>query len=118
MIPYTQVINGVTKYIDSEIVPKFGGFAKIAVGIISASAVKRGDYIMNQIKTIPLIKMIGIIDDENKVDIDIIYQEAKKQLAKEPISIMLPMLGTITFTHSDVDKLYTHITGGEYDENY
>lgn len=112
MIPYNQVVNGVTKYIDNEILPKVEGLPKIAVGIMLAGAVKRGDSIIEQIKAIPVVKMIGIVDDENRVDIETIYEELKKQVAKEPLHMELPGVGRVTFTHEDVDKLYSHITGG------
>lgn len=112
MIPYNQVVNGVTKYIDNEIIPKVEGLSKIAVGIVLASAVKRGDVIVEKIKAIPVVKMIGIVDDENRVDIETIYEELKKQVSKEPISMVLPGVGRVTFTRDDVDKLYSHIMGG------
>lgn len=112
MIPYNQVVNGVTKYIDSEILPKVEGLSKIAVGIMLASAVKRGDALVEQIKSVPMIKMIGIVDDDNRVDIEVIYEELKKQVSREPISMVLPGVGKVTFTRDDVDKLYSHIMGG------
>ena len=114
MIPYNQVVNGVTKYIDSEIIPKVEGLSKIAVGIVLAGAVKRGDTVIEQIKAIPIIKMIGIVDDENRVDIETIYEELKKQVSIEPLRMELPGVGKVTFTREDVDKLYSHIVGGGF----
>ena len=112
MIPYNQVVNGVTKYIDSEILPKVEGLSKIVVGVVLAGAVKKGDALVEQIKAIPIVKMIGIVDDENRVDIETIYEELKEQVAKEPLHMELPGVGKVTFTHEDVDKLYSHIMGG------
>ena len=112
MIPYNQVVNGVTKYIDSEILPKVDGWSKIAVGIVLAGAVKKGDAVVEQIKTIPIVKMIGIVDEENRVDIEVIYEELKKQVSVEPLRMELPGVGKVTFTCEDVDKLYSHIVGG------
>ena len=112
MIPYNQVVNGVTRYIDDEIIPKLEGWSKLGMAIVLSGAVKRGDTLVEQIKAIPVVKMIGIVDDENRVDIETIYKELKKQLEKEPISMVLPGVGKVTFTHQDADKLYTHIMGG------
>ena len=112
MIPYNQVVNGLTKYIDSEIVSKIGGWQKWALGAGLGIAVSRGADIVGQMKTMPIIKMLNIIDEENKVDVEIIYRELKKQAEKEPITVALPMVGTVTFTRDDVDKLYNHIMGG------
>lgn len=112
MVPYNQVVNGITKYIDNEIVPKVEGLSKLAVGIMLASAVKRGDGIVAQMKAIPFVKMLGIVDDDNRVDVETIYEELKKQVSREPISMALPGVGKVSFTHEDVDKLYAHIMGG------
>jgi hypothetical protein len=112
MIPYNQVVNGVTRYIDSEIVPKVNGFSKLAVAVVLAGAVKNAGNTVEQIKTMPIIKMTGLIDEENMVDIETIYEELKKQLSIEPMRIELPGIGAVTFTHDDVDKLYSHIVGG------
>lgn len=112
MIPYNQVVNGVTKYIDSEILPKVEGLSKIVVGVVLAGAVKKGDALVEQIKAIPIVKMIGIVDDENRVDIETIYEELKKQVSREPISMVLPGVGKVTFNHDDIDKMYSHIMGG------
>ena len=112
MIPYNQVVNGVTKYIDSEILPKVDGWSKIAVGIVLAGAVKKGDAVVEQIKTIPIVKMIGIVDEEDRVDVETIYEEMKKHISREPLRVELPMIGALTFNTDDVEKLYAHIMGG------
>jgi hypothetical protein len=112
MIPYNQVVNGVTRYIDSEIVPKVNGFSKLAVAVVLAGAVKNAGNTVEQIKTIPIIKMTGLIDEENMVDIETIYEELKKQVSREPISMVLPGVGKVTFNHDDIDKMYSHIMGG------
>lgn len=112
MIPYNQVVNGLAKYIDSEIVSKIGGWQKWALGAGIGIGVKRGSAIVEQMKSMPLIKMLNIIDEENMVDVEVIYEELKKQAQKEPVHVALPMVGTVTFTQDDVDKLYNHIMGG------
>ena len=43
----------------------------------------------------------------NRVD-----EEVKKQVAREPISMVLPGVGKVTFNHDDIDKMYSHIMGG------
>ena len=112
MIPYNQVVNGITRYVDNEIMPKLDGWSKIGMAVVVAGAVKRGDSIIEQIKAIPVVKMIGIVDDENRVDIETIYEELKKQVEREPISMVLPGVGKVTFNHDDIDKMYSHIMGG------
>ena len=112
MIPYNQVVNGLAKYIDSEIVSKIGGWQKLALGVGLGIGIKRGNTIVEQMKSMPFIKMLNIIDEQNMVDVEIIYEELKKQAQKEPIHVALPTVGTVTFTQDDVDKLYNHIMGG------
>lgn len=112
MIPYKQVANGAAKYIDSEIVPKMNGFSKIAVGVMLAEAVKKGDHIVERMKAMPIITMLGIVDEEDKIDVETIYEEMKKHISREPLRVELPMIGALTFNTDDVEKLYAHIMGG------
>ena len=78
MVPYNQVVNGVTRYIDSEIVSKLTGWQRWAIGAGLGIAVSKGSHIMEQMRSIPMVKMLNIIDGD-MVDIETIYSELRKQ---------------------------------------
>ena len=45
-------------------------------------------------------------DKEDKVDVDKIYKEMKKQAKKSAVTFDMPMIGPITLNEQDVDKMY------------
>ena len=53
--------------------------------------------------------MLGIINEENKIDIEKIYKEFKNQAKKGSISFEVPLVGTLTLNEQDVDKIYDFI---------
>lgn len=55
------------------------------------------------------VKMMGIIGENDEIDIDKIYHEMKKQAEKTSITFDLPFIGTITLNEQDIDKMYEHI---------
>ena len=56
--------------------------------------------------------MLDVIDENDMIDIDTIYTELRKQAEKNPATFNAPMIGTITLTKDDVDKLYRLIKEG------
>lgn len=112
MVTYNQVVNGMHKYIDQEIVNKIQGLPRWGLGVVSGIALSRGANIFNTLKAHPIIKMLEVIDENDMIDIDTIYTELRKQAEKGSATIDTPMIGTITLTKDDVDKLYHLIKEG------
>ena len=106
MYEYNKVINGVAKYIDTEIVDKITGWQKWIVGGGVGIALSNATNVFNQLKNNEFIKMLGIIDKNDKIDVDKIYKEIKKQAKKSAITFNAPFLGAITLNENDVDKIY------------
>ena len=57
-----------------------------------------------------LVKMLGIMDSEGNVDIDVLAEELKKNMPKGGVRVDVPIIGALTFKDNDVDKLYEYIT--------
>jgi hypothetical protein len=53
--------------------------------------------------------MLNIIDKDDKIDVDKIYREMKKQAMKSAITFDVPMIGAITLNEQDVEKIYEFI---------
>lgn len=109
MYEYNKVINGVAKYIDAEIVEKITGWKKWVVGSGVGIALSNTTDIFNQLKNNEFVKMLNIIDKDDRIDIDKIYKEMKKQAKKGAVTFDVPMLGGLTLNEQDVDKLYEFI---------
>ena len=109
MVTYEQIINGLTKFIDSEILSQLTGNQKVLIGIGSGIVLKKGNAIFNNLKKNPTIKMLELVDKEGNIDIETLYQEAKKQAQKEVIRLEIPMVGTLKLNDEDIEKLYGYI---------
>ena len=109
MVTYEQVINGLTKFIDSEIISQLTGNQKLLIGIGSGIALKKGASIYNNLKNNPTLKMLEIIDEKGHIDIETLYQEIKKQADKEVIRLDIPMIGTLKLNSEDIENLYNYI---------
>lgn len=112
MIHYTKVINGLTRYIDTDILAQMNGSlgawgAAIIIGLIA----KRVEQVYHTLADNPLIKALGVVDGE-MIDIESIYAEALKASQKGSATVSLPAIGPITFKTADVESAYRHIIGG------
>lgn len=106
MYEYNKVINGVAKYIDTEIVDKITGWQKWVVGSGLGIALSNATNLFNQLKDNEFVKMLGVIDKDDKINVDKIYKELKKQAKKSAITFNAPLIGAMTLNEQDVEKLY------------
>lgn len=111
MVSYSQVVNGISKYIDQEIVNKLQGWQRWALGAGTGIFLSKSGENFAQLKENSIVKMLGLIDENGMVDVDIIYSELRKQADKGSIVAEIPALGKITLTKDDVEKLYACIKG-------
>jgi hypothetical protein len=109
MYEYNKVINGIAKYVDVEIVDKISGWQKWVVGSGIGIALSNATNVFNQLKTNEFVIMLGVIDKDDRINVEKIYKEFKKQSKKGPITFNAPMIGAITLTEDDVEKIYKFI---------
>jgi hypothetical protein len=109
MYEYNKVMNGIAKYIDIEIVDKITGWKKWVIGGGVSIALSNMSNVFNELKNNEMIKLLNIIDKDDKIDVDKIYKEMKKQAKKGAVTFDVPMLGGLTLNEQDVDKVYEFI---------
>ena len=112
MVNLAQVQLGVEKYIENEIITKIVDWRKWVVGAGVSMALSRSTEIFNQIKDHPVVKAMGVIDDNDMIDIDKLHAEFAKQAQRGAITFDVPLMGALTLNAADVDKLYSYIVGG------
>lgn len=111
MVHKSKVINGLTAYIDAEIVSKMaGGWKAWVIGGMAGLAATKADAVFEQLANHPAVKALGIIDGEN-VDVDAIYAELIKQAQRGSATVDAPIIGPITFKAEDVESLYRYMKG-------
>jgi len=112
MATMNQVQNGLTKYIDTEILPSMQGWQKWVFGAGVSIALGNLPATINRWKGHEVVKMLGVIDENGNIDMPKVYQGIKRQSAKGPVSFDVPGMGTLTLHDADVDKIYNMIMGG------
>lgn len=109
MYSFNQVTKGISKYIDEEILSKIGSWQKWVIGTGLGLMLSNTSNTFNTLKNNELIKMLGVIDETDNIDVFKIYGELKKQAHKGPITFNVPTLGMLTLNETDVDKMYEYI---------
>lgn len=112
MVSVNKIERGVAKYVDTEIMPHLdaNGVEKVVIGTAVSLLIRRSGAIIGEYKNNKLVKMLGVIDNDGNIDIDMLSEELKKNVSKEGIKVDVPIIGTMTFHKSDIDKLYGYIT--------
>ena len=108
MYHYKEVIEGLVKFVDHELVPKMTGLNKWLFGTGAGIVASKGEHVFNALKDIELLEILEIIEDE-KINVECIYRELIRQADKGHVEIEIPMVGTIKLDRSDVDKMYRYI---------
>lgn len=112
MVTLAQVQAGVEKYLETEILSKIPDWRKWVLGAGASRMLSRSTEIFNQLKTNPVVSAMGVIDEQDQIDIDAIYREFAAQAQRGAITFDVPLVGALTLTAADVDKLYGYIIGG------
>ena len=111
MVSIDKIEKGVANYLDAELMSQFQGNSveKVLVGTAASLLIRKSGTIVEGYKDNSVVKMLGIMDDNGDVDVDILAEELKKNISKEGFVVDVPILGTLTFHKEDVDKLCDYI---------
>lgn len=112
MVTIDQIEKGLAAYLDKELMPLIpeAGFQRVLIGTGIGLAIRRNRGRIDELKSNPVVKMLGIFDETGtKVDLDAIREELSKQIVKEGFKIEVPTIGNLTFHKEDIDKLYNYI---------
>lgn len=111
MVSIDKIEEGVARYLDAELMPQLqnNGVEKVLVGTAASLAIRRSGTIVDGYKDNKIVQMLGIMDGNGNVDVEVLADELKKNMPKEGVKIDIPIVGTMTFHKDDVDKLYEYI---------
>lgn len=112
MVTLAQATAGIERYLETEILSKIPGWQKWVLGAAAARMLSRSGEIFNTLKNNPVVSAMGVIDEQDQIDIDAIYQEFAAQAQRGAVTFDVPLVGALTLTAADVDKLYGYIIGG------
>lgn len=97
-----QVQRAITEYFNQEILAKTTGWKKFTMDFTFSLYKARLPKLFLQWVENPLIKHSGVIDENNFIDIELLYEHAKNAIQHSgQVEIF-----SILFNDSDIDKLY------------
>lgn len=113
MVSIDKIEKGVANYLDGELMPQLqsNSLEKVLIGTAASLAIRRSGTIVAGYKDNKMVQMLGIMDSNGNVDVDVLADELKKNIPKEGVKVDIPIIGTMTFHKDDVDKLYEYIMG-------
>lgn len=109
MVSINRVQTGLSKYLDSEIMPKLSGWQKWVFSAAATAYIADATNVAEKVRSSSALASLSLIDEANNIDVDKIYQHLRPAAEKCPAPISIPGMGTITLTVSDVDMLYNCI---------
>ena len=116
---FETVLDGISQYINDELMSRMNDLQEFGARVLVDRVINNQDTVKEYLVNNGFIRTFGIIDSDGMVDVIGLARDIKKEIAKKnKITFTVPMFGKLTFEPSDVDSLYYHITGEEYNENY
>lgn len=108
----TQVLNGLIAFADKEVIRKLNTTGKWVLGTGVAIATQNAEHVMEMMKDNALVNMLGIVDEDGRFDIDLLADALKDSASRYGnLSVQVPLVGTLTFSASDVDSAKAYIKG-------
>lgn len=105
-----QVVNGIIKYADAEVINKLPTSGKWIVGTGIGLASNKVANVIEVLKENAVVRMLGIIDDSGCIDVDALTASMKASADKYgKLTVEVPLVGRMSFTASDIDTLRNHI---------
>lgn len=108
MISIDQMLRGVTRYADLEIIPHLPSGKGIGAGIAIALITDGGREYVLKLRENPAVKMMRIMDEHGNIDLDRLYSAARPKFENK-LSVSVPFIGDLKFDQTDVDKIYKYI---------
>lgn len=106
MVTIDQIMRGVSRFTDTEIIPHLPTGKGIAAGIGLALLMDGGKQKLLALREHPAVKMLGIMDEEGQIDIDRIYSTARQKMTGQKLPVNIPLIGELKFDVNDLDRIY------------
>lgn len=118
MVKFEKVLDGVAKFMDKEIYPGMNDWQEVLVRVVAGRIFECREVVKKSLVNNGIVRTFGVIDEDGNVDIEGLAADIKKEIQKKTkITVEIPMLGSMTFHPSDVDKLRNFIMEGIENED-
>lgn len=111
MVTVEQMKKGAEAFCAKEIEKKLPLSKAFLFGTAAGVAFSKFDAIAEWLKSNPIIAKLGIINEDGEIDDETLFAAMRSQAEKGNASFDIPIIGKITFSGEDVDKLHQCIRG-------
>lgn len=102
-----QIIRAIRTFIDNDMLPKAEGNYKIILGLAKAALIHRADAVFETIKNSSLVSMLGVIDDHDNVDVDMLSQILSEGLSSNEFELKFKFLTSEYIMHISAADIQT-----------
>ena len=110
MYTIERVMQGITSYLDAEVMDKLPTSGKWVMGTVVGMASHKAHTVVESLKENPVVSMLGIIDEDEHIDADALLDSLKTSAERYGnVTMEIPLVGRLTFTSTDIDHLRSYI---------
>lgn len=113
MVTKEQFVNGILVYLDKEVMPALPTIGKWGIGAGIILAKNQADTIVSNLTQNSIVKTLGVVTESGEINIERLAA-ALKQSAQQygNVQLNVPVIGILTFTPDDIDKVKHYIVRG------
>ena len=106
MVTVEQIKAGLGDYLQAKIMPRLDNKRQFVLGMAYGLGAGRIDALIAEAWKNQIVKAMGLIDENGRVDIDALYNAAIAQMqAQQRLQVDIPLMGAFTFDEADLREL-------------
>lgn len=112
MVSKEQIIKAIRTFIDNDMLPKSEGNYRILLNVAKAALNYKADTIFDAIKTNSFISMLGVVDEHDNVDIELLSQILTEALGSNEFTLNFKVLTNeyvMHFSAADIQTIKRYI---------
>ena len=106
MIPAGKVLEGMTIFIESEILPSLSGWQLIAAGAGIALINQKSVNAVKMLSGNKMVLGLGLMDESGNLDVNTAAEAVKESIRKHgKLDVSIPAIGDFRFAEKDINAL-------------
>lgn len=106
MVTVEQIKAGLGDYLQAKMMPRLDSKRQFVLGMAYGLGAGRLDALIAEAGKNQIVKAMGLIDENGRVDIDALYNAAAAQMqAQQRLQIDIPLMGSFAFDEADLREL-------------
>lgn len=110
---FDRVLDGIIRYLNREVFKGLNDWQDIMARVAVGRMLGNREGLKRSLMGNGFLQTLGIVDSRGMVDVEGLADDLRNEIRRKgKLVIKIPLLGTFTFTESDVDTLYGIIVEG------